>query len=204
MQCESSATQSSEVTQKQTHQISSDSFEDLLNAISVILEGTPDDDSIRDLLLLNWSKFKPTGVYRASWLEFLCKHPGYAADVMEAQGKRESKLVGKMDKLIARHKRDISSRKDKHKSILSQQKTATDSIVANYKRALELKEIRINQAQQKPCRLYEQALDALSAGTTSTDQWISDRARTMVSAAPRDAARIANAQSIIRAHRQSG
>jgi len=139
-----STTQSNQVPKDQTDQISDESFEDLLVAISVILEATPDDDVIRPLILLNWSRFKPTGVYRAPWLELLGKHPKYAADLLEAQGNRETKLVGDVDMLTARHRRDMSAREATHKSEISNQKTASDALVAKHKRQLDATTARMN------------------------------------------------------------
>jgi len=179
-QCDCSTKQSEEVPEASPRQITFESFEDLLDAISVLLEGTPEDDITRTLILLNWSRFKATGVYRAPWLEFLRNHPGYAADVMEVQGDREAKLVGKMDKLRARHKRNITARKDKFKSEMRGSSDAIQWLKDNHRNALALANANLDRERRKPCPTYEEALNIFSADASSTNQWLQDRVNTMV------------------------
>ena len=180
VQCDCSSERSEEVPQNHPHQISFESFEDLLDAISVLLEGTAEDDITRTLILMNWSRFKAAGVYRAPWLEFLRRHPRYAADVMEAQGNRESELVGKMDTLLARHKREKTSRKNKHKSEMRASSDAIQWLKDNHRNALALAEADLDRERRKPCPIYEEALNIFSADASSTNQWLQDRVNTMV------------------------
>jgi len=180
VQCDCDATQPEEAPKDHPHRISFESFEDLLDAISIILEGTPEDDGIRTLILLNWSRFKATGDYRAPWLELLRKHPGYAADVMEVQGDRESKPFGKMDKLKARHKRDISARKDKLRTEMRGSADAIQWLKDNHRNALALANANLDRERRKPCPTYEEALNVFSADASSTNQWLQDRVNTMV------------------------
>lgn len=108
---------------KQQLDKSVESFQALLNAVSILLEDTLEDDAIRlSLLGIDFSGVMPMGKYRAPWFNFVGQHPEYAADIMmfrnnphyaaarraEFQTKKTEKLVSKPLSTKVQHVASVS------------------------------------------------------------------------------------------------